>query len=457
MKIRLKLTLLFAALFAALLLAFSLVVYFSAADQREEEYFNRLRQLAITKTRLLVEAKIDPAVLQLIYKSSLNTLPQEEVAVFDTAFHILYHDANEIDRVKETNGMIDSIKTLKEIHFYVDDLQAIGFVYTFAGKTYAITAAARDDDGLKKLNTLRLVLVISFCSAILFTLLAGMLFARKALAPVSRMVDRAENISASHLDLRLGTGNGKDEIAELAITFNRMLDRLEGSFDAQKQFVSNISHELRTPLAALIAELEIADLKARTAEEYKEVIRQTLQDARRLARLSSDLLDLAKASYDQSGINFKELRLDEVLLDARKEILKANPGYRVEILFAKELEESDLSTIYGNEYLLKVAFINLIENACKFSLNHTCSISIGFDARTPLLRFSDQGIGIPPEDLAHIFTPFYRGENKRHAPGNGIGLSLTTRIIRLHGGTISVNSEVGKGTTFSIHIPSSIL
>ena len=441
---------LFAGLFAALLLTFSLVIYFSNAKQREEEYFKRLRQLAITKTSLLLAAKVQPAVLQLIYKSSLNTLPQEEVAVYDTAFHLLYHDANEIDRVKETKGMIDSIIALKEIHFYVEDLQAIGFVYTFAGKPYVITAAAKDDYGLSKLRTLRIALIISFAIAILLTLLAGILFSRKALQPVSEMVEKVEEISASHLDLRIDTGNSKDEIAELAVTFNSMLDRLENSFDAQKQFVSNISHELRTPLAAIIAELEISTLKGRTTDEYRETINLILQDARRLSKLSNDLLDLAKASYDQSGINFKELRLDEVLLDARQLIIRPNPAYRVDIIFEKEIEEGDFIAINGNEYLLKVAFSNLIENACKFSANNQCTIAICFEEKTTVLRFSDSGIGIPENDLASIFTPFYRGENKRYAPGNGIGLSLTQRIINLHHGTISVDSRVGKGTTFTI-------
>src|SRR5580692_9254814 len=134
MKIRLKLTLLFSGLFAILLMAFSLAVYFSTANQREEEYFKRLRQLAITKANLLLGANVQASVLQLIYKSSLNTLPQEEVAIYDTAFHLLYHDAMEIDRVKETRGMIDSIIDLKEIHFYVEDLQALGFSYSFQGK-----------------------------------------------------------------------------------------------------------------------------------------------------------------------------------------------------------------------------------------------------------------------------------------------------------------------------------
>ncbi|WP_431209267.1 hypothetical protein ACQ86N_24065 [Puia sp. P3] len=103
------------------------------------------------------------------------------MAVFDTAFNLLYHDAGKIDKVKETRGMIDSIIALKEIHFYVDDLQAIGFVYPFGGKIYAITAAAKDDAGLSKLRHLRNNLVIGFAAAILLTLLAGILFSRKAL------------------------------------------------------------------------------------------------------------------------------------------------------------------------------------------------------------------------------------------------------------------------------------
>ena len=450
MKIRIKLTLLFAGLFAALLLAFALAIYFSNANQREQEYFKRLKQLAITKTNLLLEAGVQPNVLQLIYENSLNTLPQEEVAIFDTAYHLLYHDAMDIDKYKETPGMLDSIRTLKETHFYYEDLQVNGFVYVFRGKTYVITAAARDDDGYARLKSLRLELALGFGIAILLTLLAGFVFSQKALEPVSRMVDKVAEISASRMDLRLPEGNGKDEIAELALTFNRMLDRLEQSFDAQKQFVSNISHELRTPLAAIIAEAEVSAIKERTPAEYRTTLQLLLQDARRLSKLSSDLLDLAKASYDTYGISFKELRLDELLMDARQIILQANRDYRVDLVFEKEIEDGDRIVIVGNEYLLKVAFSNLIENACKFSADHRCRTSIGFAQGKTILDFRDTGIGIPAEDLEDIFTPFFRGGNKRYAPGNGIGLSLTKRIITLHQGTITVESRQNQGTTFTI-------
>ena len=450
MKIRIKLTLLFAGLFSVLLLAFALAIYFTNANEREQEYFKRLKQLAITKTNLLLEAGVQPDVLQLIYENSLSTLPQEEVAIYDTAYHLLYHDAMDIDKYRETTGLLDSIRTRREMHYYYEDLQVNGFVYFFRGKTYVITAAARDDDGYARLKSLRLELALGFGIAILLTLLAGIVFSRKALQPVSKMVDKVAEISASRMDLRLSEGNGKDEIAELALTFNRMLDRLEQSFDAQKQFVSNISHELRTPLAAIIAEAEVSAIKERTPEEYRATLRLLLQDARRLSRLSGDLLDLAKANYDTYGLSFKELRLDETLMDARQVILQANPGYRVDLVFEKDIEDGDRIVLVGNEYLLKVAFSNLIENACKFSSDHRCSIGIGFTNGKTILRFRDTGIGIPAEDLATIFTPFFRGANKRYAPGNGIGLSLTQRIVTLHQGTITVESRQGEGSTFII-------
>jgi signal transduction histidine kinase len=453
MTIRLKLTLLFTALFAALLLVFATAIYFSNAKDREESYYNRLRHQALTKADLLLGAKVQPSVLQLIYKNSLNSLPQEEVAVYDTAFHLLYHDAVYIDRVKETRSMIDSIVRLKEIHIFVKDLQAIGFLYHYGGKDYVVTAAARDIDGLEKLRDLRIALIVGFCGAILLTIIAGSLFSRQALQPVSQIVDKVEEITASNLDLRINEGGGKDEIAGLAITFNRMLDRLENSFEAQRQFVSNISHELRTPLATIIGELEIAAKKGRTSAEYEDLTRLILQDARRLVKLSNGLLDLAKASYDKAEIAFKEVRLDELLLDTRAAVLKSNPDYGVNIIFEREIEEDDFISVKGNEYLLKVAFTNLIDNGCKFSDDRESTVAISFHAKNVILRFSDTGIGISPEDIVNIFTPFYRGANKKYAEGHGIGLPLTNKIIHLHQGSLSVASRVTEGTTFTVELP----
>lgn len=453
MKIRLKLTLIFTALFAAVLLAFAFVIYLSYSRNREEEYYRRLKQQAVTKANLLLDAKVAPSVLQLIYKNSTNTLYQEEVAIYDTDFHLLYHDAVDIDKVKETRPMIDSIIRLNEIQFYLGKMQAVGFLYHYHDKNYVITSAALDENGYNKVNNLKYTLIICFTGAILLTIMAGIFFSRKALRPVLKMVRRVEDITATNLDLRVDEGNRKDEIAELAVTFNQMLDRLERSFDSQKQFVSNISHELRTPMSSVITELELAVSKSRTETEYKTTISLALADANKIVKLSNSLLDLAKASYDQTEINFKDVRLDELLLDARTQVLKSNPGYQVNILFEREIENDDFISVKGNEYLLKVAFINLIENGCKFSNDKRISVAISFHDKNTILRFSDTGIGIPTEDLPNIFTPFYRGTNKGFAYGNGIGLSLTQKIIHLHHGTIAVVSATGEGTTFTVELP----
>lgn len=453
MKIRLKLTLLFTILFAIVLAIFALAIYFAYSFNRENEYYKRLKQQAITKANLLFNVKIHPDVLQEIHKNSPNTLYLEEVAIYDTAFHLLYHDAVEIDKVKETKQMIDEVAHKGEIAFSQGKLQAVGVLYMHDGRHYIITAAARDEPGLTKQKNLQYILIVSFVFAIVLTLIAGRFFSRKALQPVSEMVDKVEEITATSLDLRVYEGNGKDEISELAVTFNRMLNRLEQSFDAQKQFVSNISHELRTPLSAIITELELAGTKSRTTEEYNKTIQLALSDARRLAKLSNGLFDLAKASYDQTEISFRELRLDELLVEARQQVLKIDPAFHINITFEKEIEDDDLISVIGNEYLLKIAFANLMENGCKFSEDKQCTVVINFNATTTILHFIDHGIGIAQENIPHLFTSFYRGSNHQYATGNGIGLSLTHKIITLHKGNITVESSVNKGTIFILSLP----
>ncbi len=453
MKIRNKLTLLFTGIIAALLLIFAMVIYFSFSQNREDEYYSLLRHTAITKANLLLDAKVAHSVLQLIYHNSENTLFQEEVAIYDTTFHLLYHDAVEIDKVKETKQMIDDIINKKEIKFYQGSLQVIGILYHQNNNNYVITAAANDVYGYAKLRNLEYTLIISFFISVILILFAGRFIANKALQPVADMVDKVEEITATNLDHRISEGSGKDEIAELAVTFNAMLDRLEKSFDAQKEFVSNISHELRTPLTAMLAELQLTVSNERNNEEYKKSINHAISDAQKLVKLFNGLLDLAKASYDQTEITFKELRLDEILMDARNDVLHDINGFRVNIIFEHEIENDDFISVKGNEYLLKVAFMNLMENGCKFSEENESTVAITYFKDKSILRFHDNGIGISEEDLPHIFTPFYRGTNKRYAAGNGIGLSLTKKIIRLHKGDISVSSKVDEGTTFTVELP----
>lgn len=453
MKIRTRLTVLFTFFTATILLAFAFIIYHTDNVNREKEFYSLLKKEAVTKANLILNAQVEPQTLQDIYRSNRQILNEVEVAIYDTEFNLLYHDAMDIDFVKETQEMIDEIKLKNEIMFYQDDWQVVGLQYPFRDKVYIVTAAAYDQYGFNKLNSLRNNMIVVFVISVLFIYLAGLYFAKKAFDPVKEMVKKVKRISATNLDFRLAAKGSRDELSELANTFNEMLNRLEKSFDAQKHFVSNISHELRTPLTAIHAELQLTTETERSNDDYKRAIALVASDTRKLIRLSNSLLDLAKVGYDPSEIAFKPIRIDEVLLDARQQVRQTNADYKIDIHFENDFESDTQISAMGNAYLLKVAFVNLFENGCKFSNDKQSIVSVVFESKKIILRFTDKGIGISEDDLKNIFTPFYRGENKKFAEGNGIGLSLTQKIISLHQGSVLVSSEVSKGSEFTIELP----
>lgn len=453
MKIRTKLTLLYSLLFAGILLLFALFFYISFSNDQKDEFYNQIKQRAITKVYFLFDLNIKPEVLQTIYANNTPRIVNEEVAIYDHNYQLVYHDAENKDIVKETKELLDSISLHKEVRYKFGDYNVTAFMLMHNNKSYIITAAAIDRYGQEKLDAILEYLTIAFCLSILLIIVAGRFSAEQALKPVSNMVKNVEEITANNLDSRISIGNGKDELAELAITFNEMLNRLEKSFNAQKGFVSNIAHELRTPLSSIITELELSTNKERSIQQYQDVIQLTLTDAQSLARLTNSLLDLAKASYDPTQISFRTIRIDEILLDARQQLQKQNPFYHIKINFDDIPAIEEVVMINGNTYLLQVAFANIMDNACKFSNDHACDVYISHQNQYTVLSFNDKGIGISEDDITKIFTPFYRGKNKGHSPGYGIGMALCQKIIGLHHGQIEVSSSINIGTSFKIKLP----
>ncbi len=432
-----------------LLSIYSISIYYSSKEAREKSFYGELQNEAIAKADLFFQSSLPEQEMHQLYKNNNRTLNEVQVAIYDNNKELIYHDDAKVDYVKETPAMLSEIFLKKKISFFLDDLQVIGMVYQYNGKSYAVTAAAYDKYGYEFLTHLLTISIIAFISILILIYLAGILLSKKALSPLSDMVSQIKKITAGRLQLRLQTtAEKKDELNELAQNFNGMLERLENSFDAQKYFVSNISHELRTPLSAIITELELASEKDQTKEEYQQTIRYALGDARNMVKLSNSLMDLAKASYDPNEISFSEVRLDEVLLESYSKTIKENEGYRALLNIADTVEEQQL-VIQGNEYLLRVAFNNLIDNACKYSPEHLCSIEVNATEGTLQIRFINTGIVISPKDLEHIFEPFYRSENAKKEKGHGIGLFLTEKIIHLHNAVITVTSD-NKATIFTV-------
>lgn len=454
MKIRTSLTLKNTCVTATIFLLCTILIYLVSEHTRDQTFFRNLKSEGITKANLFLAGQVDAQTMQSVYLNNRQFINEVEVAVYTPDFQMLYHDAVHNDIVKETHGMINEILAKKYIEFHVGKYQGIGIVYPYEGRDYIVTAAAYDGYGYDNLAGLRDALIILFIVGLSLLFVAGYFLARLALKPISSIVNEAETITASHIDRRIPVKNEKDELGELSIAFNDLLNRLEISFESQRMFVSNVSHELRTPLAALIAELDLSLQKERTGEQYRQAMRNMLSDAKRMTRLIDGLLNLAKADYCREEISMREVRLDELLLDVRELILRAHPEYTVELLFCNEEDDDDrLITTLGNPYLLNIAFSNLIENNCKYSANHSSIVQISFRDKWSVVRMSDNGTGMSEKDKQNLFTLFYRGDNGKHADGHGIGMTLSQKIIHLHGGDISVNSEQGRGTSFVVELP----
>jgi signal transduction histidine kinase len=263
-------------------------------------------------------------------------------------------------------------------------------------------------------------------------------------------MNELEGILPQKLDIRLDVPNQKDEIGRLTTTFNKLLDRIETAFQMQKIFVANVSHELKNPLTKIRSQLEVSMLKERSAADYQFTIGSVLEDIQELAQLSNTLLELAKVSEHQRELLTETVRVDELLLDSRLNLIQANPNYNIYLDFDELPEDDTWLELTGNSTLLKTAFLNLMENACKFSEDQRVGVSLSAGRKLLNVHFSDNGKGIPEEDQNLVFQPFFRSDNTASIKGYGIGLSLVERIIKLHGGTISIHSNQPKGTTFRV-------
>lgn len=451
MKIRSRLTLQFSLIVASILILFSLTIYFLSSYYRQQEFYSRLKDRAHNTAKLLIE--IEEVSMDLLKKIDKNTiaLPFERITIYNEQNKQLYNSTDESPEA--ALEILHKIRVENEVLFREGEKEVIGFLYTDKHNRFVIIASAHDKFGIRKLNFLRFLLITGLFASVIITMLAGWFYSGQALKPISDVIAQVDKISAGNLNLRVEEGNGSDEIALLAITFNKMLSRLESAFEMQRSFVSNASHELRTPLTTITGQIDVALMKKRTADEYESMLHSILEDIRHLGQLSNGLLDLAQASLDVSKINISSVRIDELLWQARTELLKSQPEYSIKILFENFPEEERKLSLPGNEHLLKTAVINLMENACKFSADKSVSVLLNITDNGVHIYFKDNGIGISTTEIDQVFEPFYRGQNAKTNKGHGLGLSLSSKIIQLHRGKINLSSQLNNGTTVTITLP----
>ena len=307
-----------------------------------------------------------------------------------------------------------------------------------------ITSADNDFSASRVITILALILLPVL---VLITAVVGWLIARRAFLPVRQITDTVDAISdGDDLSARIGLRRGRDEIHKLAATFDRMFDRLEQSFNSEKRFSSDASHELRTPTAVILAECEYAKQNAKSAEDYAESIEVIERQAKRMSELITKLLSITRMDQGTHQAAFERANFSELAEIVTDETALAS-GKAVEV--KKDIEGG----IYANidVGLMTRLVQNLVENAIKYTPEggHV-AVTLRRDGGELALSVADDGIGIAKKDLPHIYDRFWQADASRGADrGSGLGLSMVKQIAEAHGGSISVKSAPGKGSTFT--------
>lgn len=452
MQLRTKITAVFIVLTSLFLTGVFILIYYVSKEYTESEFYLRLSQRATIAAESYLEAdEMNADIYDDIRIKHLQTLPNEEEVIYlvDAKLKkpLKELDSTLPDRFYEKIFNKEYAEIKKGNYYYT------GLLFYDSKGDFIVVLSATDLYGFAKLDNLRNTLIIAFFVSIVFIFILGNYYAKQALSPISRIINEVNSIRAENLSLRLNTVNGKDELAELSYTFNNMLDRLQLSFDLQSNFINNASHELRNPLTAILGQTEVALDKKRSVEEYHSILKKIDTEASRLDFLVNGLLKLAKTDFDSKGFVIDAIRIDELVLDLKRNIDVAIPNNKIVLGFEELPDSEEAITLLGSDSLLRVALSNIFENACKFSENKRVDIKIVSDSGNIFISINDEGVGIPEDELKNIFEPFFRASNVREIEGFGFGLPLAYRIIKMHSGEIRVISQKDKGTLVKIKLP----
>ncbi|MDI6770783.1 MAG: ATP-binding protein [Anaerolineales bacterium] len=341
------------------------------------------------------------------------------------AFHTI-PEANEVDRIR-----VYTIPIL-------ENNQIIGWVQT-------AQSLANAEDSLDRLRT---ALLVGVGALSLLAGFAGYFLAARALAPIDKITATARRISAEDLSARLNLPDHGDEVSRLADTFDDMLARIENGFARERQFTADASHELRTPLTAMQTILDFMRAGERPAAEYRQALDDISEEADRLQNLVEGLLILARG---EGNLKLQEDEIDLTLLlaDLTDSLRPLAEAKRLSLTF----ERPPSIRLFADPDALIRLFVNLLDNAIKYTERGGIIVSAGEEEGDAVVEIADTGIGIPAEHLPHIFERFYRVDASRSSRGAGLGLAIAAQIVQGHRGRLEVQSEAGKGTRFTVHLP----
>jgi heavy metal sensor kinase len=462
--VRSRLTLWYVSALALILIAFGVAVYVMlsrALHRRVDEALRSTLEISITSlTHDTQEGQSSQSAAQ--STTAELSHPQQAMMIFDGEGRLLAEHPYEED-----------------LHVRLPDLGAIPgdevYLYTVAEEgdandhhrlavrrvrippadtPYIILASQPLEAVEDELESLREILYFATPAVLLLAGLGGWFLARQGLAPVAAMAKSARQIGAGSLDRQLPVADPRDELGQLATTFNELLARLDAAFDEQRRFMADASHELRTPLSVMSTAAGVTLKKEhRDEEEYREALQMVAEQTRRLSRIVKDMFILARADAGRYPLQKRTLYLNDLLVEVARAGEMLASGKNVTI----ELSNLPEAAFHGDEDLLRQMVLSLVDNALKFTPTGGV-VRLGLERRGAeyLLSISDTGPGIPPEAREHVFERFYRADKARSRAedgGAGLGLAIARWIAQAHDGDLELADSNANGATFVARLP----
>ncbi|WP_057938722.1 sensor histidine kinase [Algoriphagus resistens] len=452
MKLQNKIIYILLTAFLGYTLLFSGFIYYSISRFAFTDFYKRLEIRAIATAKIELEDQKDNNVVQQLRQDYLEPLTNEK--------HLILEDIDPDNVVEDVRlgkynpSFLQQIIARGIANYSYKETFYYGTLYSTPDqKEHLIILSAENYFITHHIAYLRNLIFTSLAIAFLLIVLFTIMFSRKIIEPIQNIIKKTRKIGSENLHMRLEVPESNDSVRELAKTFNDMLNRLETSFETQKNFISNASHELNTPLTSIIGEADVTLSKVRKPVEYVESLNAILEEAEKLQKKTQALLLLAQTGFDGKRQKFGKVRMDQLILDVKETVEKIQTNCKLCLDFSLLPENPLLLKVLGNEQLLHLAVSNIVLNACKYSNGQPVNIALAVMDGEIIVIVKDSGIGIPEDEMEYIYDPYFRASNTKNHEGYGIGLPLARNIIRIHAGELRVNSVLNKGTTVEIRLP----
>jgi heavy metal sensor kinase len=474
-SLRFKLTLWYVLILGVLLISFSSFLYMTLSRSLLRDVDDRLRSLAglIASESGSPTSQFGFGDIDQTLQASMGLRPAGKfIQVLDESGRIGQRSDNlrniqlPVSFAALRNGVrgLPTYETLRPLG--VPPLRVITYPVLESYHIARIVQVASSlEDVEDALNTLFIILTVTVPLALLVASLGGQFLANQALKPVGQVTQTARLITSQNLNQRIRVPKGRDELSNLVETFNEMILRLGQSFDQIKQFTSDASHELKTPLTVLKGEMEVALRKERPSREYEQVIRSNLEEINRMSRIVEALLLLSKTDTGEIRLEKEEVNLSEIVRDVVGQLSLLAEAKSLRLLTPNHHEDIH---VFADGLRIRQLLLNLIDNGIKYT-EPGGFIQVELQKNSPLaasanpnqgggsvkITVSDSGIGISKEDQERIFDRFYRADKARSRDlgGSGLGLSICKWIVQAHRGQIAVDSDLGKGSVFTVTLP----